>query len=163
VETHVPPAAVVALKVPLRVKPTIYPEPFAARVAGRQKQVLGDLFGLANFGVNLTRLKPGAISSLRHAHTRQDEFIYVLEGHPVLVTNAGETKLEPGMCAGFRAGSGDAHHLANRSEHDVAFLEVGDRSKGDSAVYPDDDIMLKHDADESWSWVRKDGSAFNRS
>ena len=70
--------------------------------AGREERVLGDLFGLSNFGVNLTRLKPGAVSSLRHAHSKQDELIYVLEGHPVLVTNAGETRLEPGMCAGFR-------------------------------------------------------------
>jgi uncharacterized cupin superfamily protein len=109
--------------------------------------VLGDLFGLSNFGVNLTRLKPGAVSSLRHAHSKQDEFIYVLEGHPVLVTNAGETRLEPGMCAGFRAGTGDAHHLVNRSEEDVFYLEIGDRTAGDSAVYPDDDLRITRGAD----------------
>jgi uncharacterized cupin superfamily protein len=86
---------------------------------GREKRALGDIFGLSNFGVNLTRLAPGAQSALRHAHTKQDELIYVLQGHPTLVTDAGETVLEPGMCAGFKAGSGDAHHLVNRSAADV--------------------------------------------
>ena len=159
-EPHVPPTAVHAADVPARLKVTNYPEPFAARVAGREKRVLGDLFGLTNFGVNLTRLKPGAISTLRHAHSRQDEFIYVLEGHPILITNAGETRLEPGMCAGFRAGTGDAHHLVNRSEEEVVYLEVGDRTAGDSAVYPDDDLRIMPGADGKWSYARKDGSAY---
>ncbi len=92
-----------------------YPEPFATRVAGRVRRPLGDLFGLTNFGVNLTRLPPGGMSALRHTHAREDEFIYILEGEPVLVTNAGETQLRPGMCAGFKAGSGDGHHLLNRT------------------------------------------------
>ena len=82
-----------------------------ARVApGRGKRALGELFGLTNFGVNLTRLAPGGQSALRHAHGKQDEFVYILEGEPTLVTNAGETPLKPGMCAGFKAGTGDAHH-----------------------------------------------------
>jgi len=85
-----------------------YPEPFAAKVAGRERRALGDAFALTNFGVNLTRLPPGGMSALRHAHTREDELIYILEGEPVLVTNTGETPLRPGMCAGFKAGSGDA-------------------------------------------------------
>jgi uncharacterized cupin superfamily protein len=89
-----------------------YPEPFAARVAGRERRVLGDMFGLTNFGVNLTKLPPGGMSALRHTHTCEDEFVYIVEGEPVLVTNAGETPLRPGMCAGFKAGSGDAHHLS---------------------------------------------------
>src|ERR1700704_6223353 len=97
------PAAIVAAEAALRTKPSNYPEPFASRVAGREKRPLGDVFGLSNFGVNLTRLKPGAISSVRHSHTRQDEFVYVLEGHPTLVTDAGETPLAPGMCAAFKA------------------------------------------------------------
>jgi uncharacterized cupin superfamily protein len=159
-ESHVTPPAVHAADVAPRRKPTNYPEPFASRVAGREKRVLGDLFGLTNFGVNLTRLKPGAISALRHAHSKQDEFIYVLEGHPVLVTDVGETKLVPGMCAGFRAGAGDAHHLVNRSEEDVLYLEVGDRTAGDNAVYPDDDLRLTRGADGKWSYTRKDGSAY---
>jgi len=159
-ESHISPPAVHAAEVPPRSKSTNYPEPFASRVAGREKRVLGDLFGLTNFGVNLTRLRPGAISALRHAHSKQDEFIYVLEGHPVLVTNAGETKLEPGMCAGFRAGTGDAHHLVNRSAEDVLYLEVGDRTAGDSAVYPDDDLRVARGADGKRSYTRKDGSTY---
>src|SRR5690348_8431359 len=103
------PIAIVAADAPPKAKQTNYPSPYAERVAGRLKTPLGDLFGLKNFGVNLTRLAPGAVSSVRHAHTRQDEMIYVLEGRPTLVTNAGETLLAPGMCAGFAAGSGDAH------------------------------------------------------
>src|SRR5215469_12094703 len=83
-----------------------YPEPFAARVAGRERRVLGDVFGLTNFGANLTRLPPGCMSALRHTHTREDEFIYIVEGEPILVTNAGETPLRHGMCAGFKAGAG---------------------------------------------------------
>src|SRR3954454_3842618 len=97
--------AVEATAVPLRALVSNYPEPFRARVAGRQKRVLGDLFGLRNFGVNLTRLAPAAASSVHHRHGRQDEFVYVVEGEPVLVTGAGhETPLRPGMCAGFPAG-----------------------------------------------------------
>src|SRR5258706_9169209 len=95
------PVALVAAEAPPRTKPSNYPEPFASRMAGRVKRPLGDLFGLTNFGVNLTRLTPGAVSALLHAHSRQDEFIYILEGQPTLVTDAGETPLGPGMCAGF--------------------------------------------------------------
>src|SRR5215510_1991836 len=135
--TH--PVAIAAADAPPRTKASNYPEPFASRMTGRRKQPLGDLFGLTNFGVNLTRLAPGAISALRHAHTKQDELIYVLEGQPVLRTNAGETQLAPGMCAGFKAGTGDAHHLVNRTGSDVVYLEIGDRTRGDEGSYPDDD------------------------
>lgn len=154
------PTAVHAAGPSPQLKPTVYPEPFASRVAGREKRVLGDLFGLSNFGVNLTRLKPGAISALRHAHSKQDEFVYVLEGHPLLVSNAGETKLEPGMCAGFRAGTGDAHHLVNRGGEDVLYLEVGDRTAGDDVVYPDDDLQVTRGANGTRSYTRKDGGPY---
>jgi uncharacterized cupin superfamily protein len=154
------PKAVRALDAPPRAKPSNYPEPFASRMKGREKRPLGDLFGLANFGVNLTRLAPGAQSALRHAHTRQDEFIYVLQGHPTLVTDAGATVLEPGMCAGFRAGSGDAHHLVNRSAADVFYLEIGDRTPGDAAAYPDDDLQAVVGADGKWRFARKDGTPY---
>ena len=87
---------------PKRTKLSNYPEPFASQMQGREKRPLGDLFGLTNFGVNLTQLAPGAVSSLRHAHTTQDEFIYILEGHPTLHTDEGRTRLSPGMCAGFK-------------------------------------------------------------
>jgi len=159
-EPRVPPKAVHAAEVPARLKVTNYPEPFASRVAGREKRVLGDLFGLTNFGVNLTRLKPGAMSTVRHAHSKQDEFIYVLAGRPVLITNSGETMLEPGMCAGFRAGTGDAHHLINRTEEEVVYLEVGDRTEGDTAVYPDDDLLIVRGADGTLSYAHKDGRPY---
>ena len=154
------PIAVRAVEAPPRARPSAYPAPFAPRVAGREKRPLGDLFGLATFGVNLTRLRPGSASALRHAHARQDEFVYVLEGRPTLVTDAGETVLEPGVCAGFRAGSGDAHHLVNRSECDVVFLEIGDRTAGDGVVYPDDDLAAVLGADGRWRFTHKDGSPY---
>lgn len=137
-----------------------YPEPFAARVAGRVRRPLGDLFGLTNFGVNLTRLPPGGMSALRHTHSREDEFVYILEGEPVLVTNAGETALRPGMCAGFKAGSGNAHHLLNRTMQDVVYLEIGDRNSGDTVVYPDDDIGRALAPDGSRHFVRRDGTPY---
>jgi uncharacterized cupin superfamily protein len=154
------PIAVVAAEVAPRARPSFYPEPFASRVAGREKRALGDVFGLRNFGVNLTRLAPNAMSALRHAHTVQDELIYILEGHPTLITDAGETQLTPGMCAGFRAGSGDAHHLVNRTSSDVLYVEIGDRNPGDSASYPDDDIAAALDENGKWRFTRKDGSAY---
>ncbi|MBS1208423.1 MAG: Cupin 2 protein [Proteobacteria bacterium] len=154
------PVAVVALDVPPRTKPSNYPEPFALRMAGREKRPLGDFFGLANFGVNLTRLMPGAGSALRHAHATQDEFIYILEGHPVLVTDQGETPLAPGMCSGFRAGTGNAHQLVNRSDAEVLYLEIGDRSAGDSVSYPDDDLKAVLGHDGKWQFVHKDGTPY---
>jgi uncharacterized cupin superfamily protein len=154
------PVAIVAAEAPPRRRPTNYPEPFASRVAGREKRPLGELFGLANFGVNLTRLAPGAVSALRHAHAKQDEFIYVLAGHPVLVTDSGETQLSPGMCAGFKAGTGDAHHLANRRDSEVLYLEVGDRTAGDSVIYPDDDLQAVLGDDGQWRYAHKNGTPY---
>ncbi|MGQ9372091.1 cupin domain-containing protein [Azospirillum sp. ST 5-10] len=122
---------------------TGYPEPYRHRVAGRARARLGDRFGLTNFGVNVTRLEPGAESALRHWHTRQDEFVYVLEGELVLVTDAGEHVLRPGMCAGFPAGAENGHHLVNRGTVAAVYLEVGDRTAGDEARYPDDDLLYR--------------------
>jgi uncharacterized cupin superfamily protein len=99
------PVALLASEAPARSKPLNYPEPFASRMAGRGKRPLGDLFGLTNFGVNLIRLSPKAVSALCHAHTKQDEFIYIWQGHPVLHADEGLTQLSPGMCAGFKASS----------------------------------------------------------
>ncbi len=137
-----------------------YPEPFAARVAGRVRRPLGDLFGLTNFGVNLTRLPPGGVSALRHTHLHEDEFIYIVAGDPVLVTNAGETPLRPGMCAGFKAGSGDAHHLLNRTDRDVVYLEIGDRKPGDTVIYPDDDLGRALAPDGTRLFVHRDGTPY---
>ena len=125
------PVAINAAEAPARSKPSSYPEPFASRMAGRRKQPLGDLFGLANFGVNRTTLAPGAASALRHAHTRQDEFVYILVGHPTLHTDEGRMRLSPGMCAGFKAGTGNGHCLVNETDKDVVYLEGGDRTPGD--------------------------------
>jgi uncharacterized cupin superfamily protein len=154
------PTAIVAHEAPLRTKPSNYPEPFASRMAGRVKRPLGDLFGLTHFGVNLTRLAPGAESALLHAHSHQDEFVYVLEGCPTLVTEAGETLLHPGMCTGFRAGTGQGHHLLNRTSVDVVILEVGDRTAGDSGSYPVDDLQAVFGADGKWQFTRKDGTPY---
>ncbi|HTP61745.1 MAG TPA: cupin domain-containing protein [Burkholderiales bacterium] len=154
------PASIVAASAPPRAKPTGYPSKMAKMVEGRLKQPLGDLFGLTNFGVNRTTLAPGSYSALRHAHAKQDEFVYVLEGEPTLITDAGETQLKPGMCAGFRAGTGDAHHLHNRTQNDVVILEVGDRTPGDSGTYPDDDLVAVQGPDGKWRYARKDGTPY---
>lgn len=157
--TEKKPDAVVASEVAPRAKSSNYPEPFASQMAGREKRQLGEVFGLANFGVNLTRMVPGSISALRHSHSRQDEFIYVLEGTPTLLTAAGETQLEPGMCAGFKAGSGGGHQLANRSSEVVVYLEVGDRTAGDSVFYPDDDIEAYLE-NGGWRFRHKNGQPY---
>jgi uncharacterized cupin superfamily protein len=152
-------AAFLACEAPPRSKQTNYPEPFAARVAGRLKRPLGELFGLRNFGVNLTRLAPGAASSLHHRHSRQDEFIYVLEGEATLFTDEGTTQLRPGMVAGFAA-NGAAHHIENNSERDCVILEIGDRSRGDEVAYPADDIQAVKGADGTWYLAHKDGTPY---
>jgi uncharacterized cupin superfamily protein len=154
-----PMIAVHAEEIPPRTKPSNYPEPFASRMHGREKRQLGDFFGLTNFGVNLTRLAPNSVSALRHSHTRQDEFIYILSGHPTLWTDEGETKLAPGMCAGFKAGTGNAHHLVNHTSETVVYLEVGDRTPGDQGAYPDDDIQAEL-KDGKWQFTRKDGTPY---
>jgi uncharacterized cupin superfamily protein len=128
-------------------------------MAGRLKRPLGDAFGLRNFGVNLTVLAPGAASALHHAHSRQDEFVYVLDGEPTLVTDGGEMQLRAGMVAGFPAG-GCAHHLENRTQRDCLILEVGDRSEGDTVSYPRDDLQAVLGADGQWRFARKDGTEY---
>ena len=154
------PIALKATEAPLRSKPSAYPEPFASRMAGREKRPLGDLFGLTNFGVNLTRLAPNAASALRHAHSKQDEFIYILQGQPTLHTDEGRTRLSPGMCAGFKAGTGNAHHLINDTTEDVVYLEIGDRTPGDEGSYPDDDLKALL-VEGRWKFVHKDGTPYD--
>ena len=153
------PVAINAHEAPLRKKATNYPEPFASRMAGREKRPLGDLFGLVNFGVNLTRLKPGAMSSVRHFHSKQDEFVYILSGTPTLHTDEGRTVLSSGMCAGFKAGEKNGHHLINETGEDVLYLEIGDRTPGDEGSYPDDDLMAEL-VDGKWKFVHKDGTPY---
>ncbi len=155
------PVTLVAGEAAPRVRKSVYPENLAARIGDRIKRPLGDVFGLTIFGVNLTTLKPGAMSALRHTHTKQDEFVYILEGYPTLVTDVGETQMKPGMCAGFKCGTGDGHHLVNRGKTDVVYLEVGDRTVGDSATYPDDDLVtIKSPDGQSRVFVHKDGTPY---
>lgn len=151
--------AMVAATAPVRQRKSGYPEPFRTLMEGRVKQPLGDLFGLANFGVNRTMLEPGGCSSLLHRHSRQDEFIYILEGNPVLVTDEGEFPLSPGMCAGFPA-NGIAHQLVNRSSASVIYLEIGDRTPGDEGTYPADDLKAVQDDDGKWVYLHKDGTPY---
>jgi len=151
--------AVTAADVPARSRPSVYPEPFASRMAGRAKRQLGDLFGLTNFGVNLTRLAPNSVSALRHAHTKQDEFVYILQGRPTLHTDEGRTQLSPGMCAGFKAGTGNGHRLINETTEEVVYLEVGDRTPGDEGSYPDDDLKALL-VEGKWKFVHKDGKPY---
>jgi uncharacterized cupin superfamily protein len=129
-------------------------------VAGRTKRKLGDVFGLRNFGVNLTHLEPGTVSALLHSHAVQDEFVFVLEGNPTVVFGDHEYQLAPGDCMGFKSGTGVAHQLINRTGQVVVYLEIGDRSHGDHVVYPRDDIAAKLGPDGSWIMTRKDGTPF---
>jgi uncharacterized cupin superfamily protein len=124
-----------------------YPAPFDAPCAGRLRTTLGDAAGLTQFGVNLLRLQPGAWSSQRHWHMREDEFVYVLAGEVVMVTEAGEEVLRAGECAGFKAGWADGHHLQNRSAEDAVVLEIGSRDDQDGVDYPDIDLKLAEGAE----------------
>ncbi|HUK11162.1 MAG TPA: cupin domain-containing protein [Stellaceae bacterium] len=139
---------------------TSYPEPFRAANQRRWNRRLGDHAKLRNFGVNLTRIVPGGQSSHRHAHTRQDEFIYVLEGEVVLESDAGAEMLRAGMCAGFPAGTGNAHRFVNRSARDVLLLVVGDRTAGDEVAYPEIDMHGRMGSDGKYSFMRKDGTPY---
>lgn len=150
--------AIVATEAAPRARQSNYPEPFLSRMGKREKRPLGDVFGLKNFGVNLTRLAPGGESALLHRHSRQDELVYILEGRPTLVTDRGEVELAPGMCAGFPA-AGLAHQLVNRTDSDVVILEVGDRTPNDEGTYPADDIAAKL-TPGGWVFTHKDGSAY---
>src|SRR5262249_4290022 len=147
---------------PASVTPIVgsdYPPPFNELVATRERRPLGDAVGLTNFGVNLLRLPPGCASSQRHWHTRQDEFVYVLEGDVVLVMDDGEQILRPGMAAGVPAGKADGHHLLNRGRRDALVLEVGDRMPGDEGDYSDIDMMWRV-VDGVERFMRKDGTPY---
>jgi uncharacterized cupin superfamily protein len=139
---------------------TSYPEPFRSANEQRWNRRLGNHAQLTNFGVNLVRIVPGGQSSCRHAHTLQDEFIYVLQGDVELETNAGVEHLSAGMCAGFKAGTGNAHRFVNRSASDVTLLVVGDRTAGDAVSYPDIDMHGHLDADGKFVFTHKDGRPY---
>ena len=159
--TH--PLALDALSIEPRIRPSVYPTAIqallGARLAGREKRALGDAFGLTNFGVNLTRLAPGAVSALLHAHSRQDELIYVLQGYPTLRTQHTSIVLAPGQCAGAKAGEGLACQLINATDTDVLYLEIGDRSDGDEVDYPEEDLRARFEHGK-WLFMHKDGCPY---
>jgi uncharacterized cupin superfamily protein len=134
-----------------------YPEPFRSRMGDRSKRRLGNACGLTRFGVNLVTLPPGGQSALRHWHTVEDEFVYVLDGEVVLITDGGEQTLRAGDCVGYKGGTPDGHHLVNRSARDARYLEVGDRSDADAAHYPDDDVRFSADGTR---YEHKDGRPY---
>lgn len=135
-----------------------YPEPFRSRCLPREKRALGDAFGLKTIGINLTTLHPGKESSMRHWHTREEEFVYLLSGELVLVTNAGEQTLKPGMCVGFPVDTADGHQLVNRGQEPAVYLEISNRDPSDTPVYPD--VDLKYDATSAEKFTHKDGSPY---
>jgi len=136
-----------------------YPASFKAPIVGREKYALGDAVGLSQFGVNLTRLKPGAASSLRHWHENEDELIFVLEGEIVLIEDAGETLLRPGDAAGFKAGVANGHQLVNKTAHDALYLEVGTRAPTERSHYPDVDLAGENDG-RGYRFTKKSGEPY---
>jgi uncharacterized cupin superfamily protein len=140
---------------------TGYPEPYRQAVQGRLRQRLGNVVGLDQFGVNLTRLKPGAQSSQRHWHESEDEFVYVLEGELVLCEDSGDILLKPGDAAGWKAGVADGHCLVNRSDRDAVFLEIGSRMKRDRGEYPDIDMLFRKD-ESGVHYLHRSGEPYPR-
>ena len=136
-----------------------YPAQYKSAVAGRAKRRLGDALGLRNFGVNLTTIKPGAGSALRHWHSHEDEFIYMVSGELVLLTDGAEQVLTAGTCAGFPAGKADGHCLVNRSNRDAVYLEIGDRNPQDDVLYPDNDLVARA-APQGRRFTKKDGTPY---
>jgi uncharacterized cupin superfamily protein len=141
---------------------SVYPPPYREAQRTRYVRRLGDHAGLKNFGVNMVRVLPGGQSSSRHAHSKQDEFVYIIEGQFILVTDAGEEIVGPGACIGFPSGSGDGHHFLNRTDRDAVFLVVGDRTKGDEVSYPDIDLQIRVGADGVNEHQHKDGTPYPR-
>lgn len=137
-----------------------YPEQFRSRVLPREKRALGDALGLTKIGINLTTLLPGKESSLRHHHTHEDEFVYILEGEVVLRTDEGEQILTAGTCAGFRAGTKNGHQFVNRSDRPARYLEISNRDPADTAGYPDDDLKYSKGPDGAALYARKDGTRY---
>jgi len=151
---------IAAGKIAERRRKTIYPGPYASQVEGRTKRPLGDHFGLTNFGINLTELAPGSVSALLHHHSKQDEFVYIISGAPTLVLDDREYRLGAGDCCGFKAGTGLGHQLVNRTQNTVVYLEVGDRTAGDYAEYPRDDLKFTQIEGGAWILTHKDGTPY---
>jgi uncharacterized cupin superfamily protein len=139
---------------------TLYPAPLASVVAGRTRRRVGDHFGLTHYGVNLTQLTPGAASALLHSHSQEDELVYIISGTAVLILDTTEFTLQAGDCCGFKAGSGKAHQLVNRSDDVVTFLEIGNRAADDEVEYPNDDLKLATAPDGRRFALHKDGTPY---
>jgi uncharacterized cupin superfamily protein len=137
----------------------VYPQPWRGVTDGREKAALGNLAGLTQFGVNLTRLKPGAASALRHWHEQEDEFVYVLEGEITLIEDGGEVVLRPGDAAGFKAGVANGHQLVNKSHKDALYLEIGTRAACERAHYPDIDLVMERD-ESGMRFLRRSGELY---
>jgi uncharacterized cupin superfamily protein len=137
----------------------VYPQPFNSITDGREKVALGNVAGLTQFGVNLTRLKPGAASALRHWHEQEDEFVYVLDGELTLIEDGGKTVLKPGDCAGFKAGVPNGHHLVNKSQRDALYLEIGTRAASERGHYPDVDLVFERDG-KNVRFLHKSGEPY---
>ena len=137
----------------------VYPQPYRSVTDGREKAALGNVAGLTQFGVNLTLLKPGAASALRHWHEHEDEFIYVLEGEIALIEDDGETLLKPGDCAGFKAGASNGHQLVNKSQKDARYLEIGTRAAVERCYYPGSDLIMERD-ELGMRFLRKSGEPY---
>jgi uncharacterized cupin superfamily protein len=159
-EKYVKIAPIHAERVSVTKGKTNYPEPFASLVKGRSKRKLGDIFGLTNFGVNLTELDPGSASSVLHYHTKQDEFIYILNGTGTVRYGREEFLVSAGDCIGFKAGTGVGHQLVNRSGKPVVYLEIGDRTPNDDGVFPNDDLRARMGENGQWGFTHKDGTAY---
>ena len=138
---------------------TGYPAPLDRAVVGRQRKRLGNAAGLDQFGVNLTTLRPGASSALRHWHHKEDELVYILEGEVVLIEDEGEIVLKPGDAAGFKANNPNGHHLLNRSDRDAVYLEIGTRSKLERVDYPDVDLVAIRDENGA-RYTHKNGDRY---
>ena len=139
---------------------TVYPDQFKSPVQGREKRILGDVAGLTQFGVNLTTLKPGAASALRHWHEVEDEFIFVVDGEITLIEDDGETLLRSGDAAGFKAGVANGHCLVNKSNRDAVYLEIGTRGATEHAHYPDDDLVVTRDTQGTYKITHKSGEPY---
>ena len=136
-----------------------YPQPWRSITDGREKAALGDVAGLTQFGVNLTRLKPGAASALRHWHENEDEFVYVLEGELTLIEDDGATVLRPGDAAGFKAGVANGHHLVNKTQRDALYLEIGTRAARERAHYPEVDLIAEKEA-HGFQYLHRSGEPY---
>ena len=157
----IPKHPIAADEIPPQSHATTYPAEFAATVHGRIKRRLAPHFGLANYGVNLTTLAPGASSALQHSHTTQDEFVYILQGCPTLCLGHDKIPMTAGQCMGFPKNQNIGHCLVNESTEVVVYLEVGDRSPNDVVDYPMVDLMAHMNEEGKYVFQHKDGTPYD--